>query len=666
MNETVLEVFKDYWHILIIGSLLFSISVGFIIKFILPACRLRKDLENTLAALRQINARSGGAVVELDEVAKEAMATEGLTHLWQEYTETLHPQKAIDALGQIKIVRWRATALAESFFTEQALVDTPLKTEFYKHLPGILTGLGIIGTFSGLILGLTKFDVSVDPAQAQTQLQELINSVGNAFIVSATAIALAMIFTWIEKSVVTARYKQVEGLCQLIDSFFHAGASEEYLERLVKASETSATQAAQIKDALVADLKQILSDLTTQQMEASARHTGQISVDVGKAIAESLGGPMEKISVAVDRVGANQGDAVNKMLTDVLVGFSAKIEEMFGGQLKGMGDLLDQTSRAMLSTAVKFEQLSANMDTAGKNVAEAMGERLKEAITSMEVRQEVLNRQMAEFVEQIRSMVTESQSQSSLKLQETLSKLGEQVATVVGQLQAQVKATADSQQEQSDRVAKQAGDAVLSISEQVEKLMAQSLETSRSLQASVISLSKATNDAITGLNTGAETLYVAASDFAKAGQGVAETMMASSTATQKIEIAAQTLFTAITATQQILQDYSKTRDVFSLMVSELKLTIESAKKEASLTTDVVSKLEAASTQLGVAQKQSEEYLKGVSEVLTKSHETFAESIGLTLRKGNAQFQKELEQAVSLLSGAIKDLGDTLDDLPGKR
>lgn len=666
MNDKfIIEIFNAYWPVLIIGALLFVIAIRFLAKFVIPACLLSKELGSALEALKKINARSGGVVVELDEIAREAMAPERLAHLWREYTETLHPQKEKDALGQVKIVRWRATALAESFFTEQVLVDTPLKTEFYKHLPGILTGLGIIGTFSGLILGLSKFDVR-DPSKAQEQLSALINSVGHAFIVSATAIALAMLFTLIEKSLVTARYKQVEDLCQLIDSFFHAGASEEYLERLVKASETSATQAAQIKDALVADLKQILCDLAAQHMEASAKHTGQISVEVGKAIAESVGGPIKDISDAVKLVGTNQGDAVNKMLIDVLANFSTKMEEMFGGQLKGMSDLLQQTSQAMMSTASKFEQLSVNMDSAGKGAAEAMGERLNQAITSMEARQQILNKQMGEFVEQIRAMVTESQTQASQKLQETLSKLGDKVSDVVGQLQTQAAATADSQEKQSDRVAKQAGDAVLTLSGQVENLMAQSLETSRSLQTSVASLSKATGDAIAGMNSGAETLYVAAADFAKAGQGVAETMIASSAATEKIHTAAQTLFTAINATQQILQDYGKTRDVFALMVSELKSTIESAKKEASMTEDIVAKLEAASTQLGTAQKQSEEYLKGVSEVLVKSHETFAESIGLTLRKGNAQFQKELDLAVGLLSGAIKNLGDTLDDLPGKR
>ena len=120
-----------------------------------------------------------------------------LARIWAEYAETLHPQAGT---GDERTTRWRATTLAETFFTEQALVDSPLKTEFYKHLPGILTGLGIIGTFTGLIIGLIHFDVSLDPTQAQSQLRNLINSVGHAFFVSAVAISLAMLFTWIEKS----------------------------------------------------------------------------------------------------------------------------------------------------------------------------------------------------------------------------------------------------------------------------------------------------------------------------------------------------------------------------------------------------------------------------------------------------------------------------------
>lgn len=85
-----------------------------------------------------------------------------------------------------------------------------------------------------------------------------------------------------------------------------------------------------------------------------------------------------------------------------------------------------------------------------------------------------------------------------------------------------------------------------------------------------------------------------------------------------------------------------------------------------MTADIVAQFQAASAQLGTAQKQSEEYLKGISEVLAKAHQSFAENVERTLRQGNGQFHQELSQAVGLLSGSIKNLGDMLDDLPPKK
>jgi DNA anti-recombination protein RmuC len=675
MNDFAI-LLNQPWYVLVVGSLLTVISAGFLGRFVWPAWRLGRELGKSVKALASIKKRVDGNVVELDDIAREAMLMPMLSHLWGEYAATLHAERKIDDAGQSRIVRWRATSMAATFFTEQAIVGTPLKTEFYKHLPGILTGLGIIGTFLGLILGLRNFDVS-NPSQAQIQLQSLFDSVGHAFYVSAGAISLAMLFTWIEKSIVTARYRQVEELRQLVDGMFDAGAGEEYLERLVKSSETQATQASQIKDALVADMREILTTLTSrqvetqtrlfnEQMEAQARQTGQISQEIGKAIADNLGGPMQDIAAAVKSVGASQGDAVNKMLTDVLASFAARMEDMFGGQMRGMTDLLKETSEAMRSTAAKFGELAINMDSAGKGAVEAMAERLNHAITSMEARQQIMNKQMGEFVEQIHTMVSESQTESGRKLQETLAAVGEQVAGVVEELRRQAEQAAENQGSRQQRFEKSTGEVIGSLSAQMEALLSQSVETNRSLQDTVAKLSAATSKAITDMNAGAETLYVAASDFAKAGQGVTDTMRASSDAVGLIRDASGTLASATGATKDVLADYARTRDAFVTMVGELKIVMENAKREASMTSEIISKMEAAAAQLGTAQRQSEDYLKGVNEVLVKVHDSFSENVHRTLREGNRQFQQELRDAVNLVSGAIKDLGDTLDDLPTKR
>lgn len=658
---------KEYWHIGIVAILLVVIGLNFFVNFVGHSRKLKKELRSSLDALRAIRSEAnGGDIVELSEIESRVMAAPTLKHLWREYCKTLHSQTEDDELGQRRIVRWRATALAETFFTEQAIVESRLNTEFYKHVPGVLTGLGIIGTFLGLIRGLISFDVSLDPTKAQEQLRNLVNSVGHAFFVSALAIGLAMLITWVEKSLVTARCRQVEELRELIDSLFKGGAGEEYLEKLVASSENAATQSAQIKDALVADLKEILTTLATQQMEAQAHSVGQMSVDVGKAISESLRGPMDAITNAVQGVSSNQGDAVNKLLSDVLTSFASQMREMFGGQLDGMSELMVKASESMQATAIQFGQLAANMDAAGTNTVDVMGERLGKALEAMDARQAAMNAQMGAFVEQIKALVSESQTESSQKLKDTLTTVGDQVTGVVEQLRRQAEQAAESQGERHARFEQTTSQAVGSLSGQVEQLLAQSMETNKSLQNTVASLSQATDKAITGMNSGAETLLVAATDFAKAGQGVSETMRASSAATEAIKAASTQLTMSTDGARAIIADYGKTRDTFAVMISELKTTFENAKRDASMTSEIIGRIETAAQHLAIAQKQSEEYLQGVSEVLVKAHESFRDNIELTLREGNRHFQSELSGSVQLLSGAIKNLGDAVDDIPARR
>jgi len=99
------------------------------------------------------------------------------------------------------------------------------------------------------------------------------------------------------------------------------------------------------------------------------------------------------------------------------------------------------------------------------------------------------------------------------------------------------------------------------------------------------------------------------------------------------------------------------------MVGELKLTVENAKRDAAMTSELISRIQAATKELGAAQQQSEGYLKGVSAALVGAHESFRDNIDKTLGEGNRKFQKELSDSVGLLSSAIKNLGDVLDAIP---
>lgn len=654
----------EHWDITLVGLVLVALSVDFFVRFYLRSRRLKVDLSDAIEALRAISSQKNGELIDLNAVKTKAMKSSALSHLWAEYAKTLHSQLGDeDELGQRKIQRWRSTALADAFFTEQAIVDSRLKTDFFKHLPGVLTGIGIIGTFAGLIKGLVNFNVSVDPGAAQQQLQGLVQSVGYAFYVSASAIFLAMLFTWVEKTLVTARYGQVEELRELVDSLFKGGAGEEYLQGIAESTQDAASHIKHLRDTLVVDLKEVLTTLTAKQIEAQAQHTGQMSIDVGKAISDAIAEPMAAITNAVNRVSGSQGEAINKLLTDVLASFSAQMQELFGGQMRGISEVLRQASESMKESALQFGQLASNMDAAGTNTVNAMGDKLSKALDAMDTRQSAMNARMSEFVEQIRDLVSQSQSETSQKLQEALSTVGMQVAGVVETLRKQAELADAAQGDRNRRFEESTGRAISSLSEQVEQLLGQSMETNKSLQVSVAALASATDRAISGLNAGAETLYVAASDFAKAGNGVTDTMKLAGTTAESLRSSSTQLAAATDGARGIIADYARTRDVFATMVAELKLTVENAKRDAAMTSELISRIQAATKELSSAQQQSEEYLKGVSAALVGAHESFRDNIDKTLGEGNRRFQKELSDSVGLLSSAIKNLGDVLDDIP---
>ena len=471
MTPELTTLFASILH-WVVGGMLGIALLFFVFQFLVPGFRVGGELRRVRANLSAMKA--SGPVLDLDRVRSEAMVSTALHRCWDEFRDTLHGQKQPSRQGVLEVTRWRATAAANAFFTDQALVDAPLRTEFYKHLPGILTGIGIIGTFSGLILGLQAFgrvDLG-DAEKARLGLQALLGTVGGAFVVSGAAIALAMLLTTIEKIVINGLYTRLESLCGVIDSLFEAGAGEDYLQRLVEAAETSATQATQMKESLVTDLKQVLTELTQQQIATMTSTSSQLGQAITTSLEDGLKEPLARISEAVQTVGASQGDAVNKLLTDVLSSFTAQMENMFGGQMRGMGEMLTQTASTIQQASQRFEQLIGQVQQAGSGATEAMAEAMGDAIARMHAGQSEANEQMRAFVELMKQSVAKGQSESAELTMSMMKELSESTSALVKGLQDQAR---NAQQDHSK--------AQLEAAEQMRAVVQQLKETAAQGQA---------------------------------------------------------------------------------------------------------------------------------------------------------------------------------------
>lgn len=646
---------------LILGILLFISAI-----FFLRGIWYRLRLGWLVRKIRKTNTKDN------HDLLIKTFPTRQLQHLWKEYNETLHPQhEEVD--GQLKTVAYRSTTPAEMYFNEQYVVDNYLRTEFFKHFPGVFTGLGIVATFAGVMKGLKAFSVSENPETVRNSLETLMQHVGTAFVMSATAISLAMLFTLFERFLLSSLYKTVEKISQAIDSHFKSGVDAEYMSRLVEASESSASQAKILKDSLVNDLKTVLQELTQSQIEAgrtlhneqintSKENNQNLSEGIANSIEKSLKQPLDEIASSVRTATSDQSNATIEMLSDIMVQFSQRLNDLFGGQINGINELNKQTADSMQDAVTSLKVLLERIEDSGKRTTDDMATKIAASIQAMEERQSSINEQTQEFVNQISKLVENSQSETQQKLQDTLASIEEGMKSMLENINNSHLESAKHNQAREQKMTENTSNFITQMTGSVENAIQVISNASETMAQSVNSLSNTTKISVDKMNEGADKLGTAASSFALAGNSVSKIFEQTDSIGQKLTQASNSISTSTNSLQSALKDYSSQQEAMKSILSEVNELIEIAGNEARISSEIINRIEESSNKLKTAQLEVDEYLEGVSEVLEKSSDSFSNAVVNTLNKVNNDFHESLSSAVGMLSSTIEELEASLGNI----
>lgn len=147
----------------------------------------------------------------------------------------------------------------QSFLNEDA-IETFVHRSVLESVPDILTSLGILGTFIGLVMGLREFDPS-GYEQMTGSVTPLINGIKVAFITSIYGIALSLSFSFNLRS-------EFSGLSSALDDFLDA--FYQYVQPPYEVDSLSKLMAQQKdQEALVHDLTGIFVEQMAQSFEQS-------------------------------------------------------------------------------------------------------------------------------------------------------------------------------------------------------------------------------------------------------------------------------------------------------------------------------------------------------------------------------------------------------------
>ncbi|WAU72344.1 anti-phage ZorAB system protein ZorA [Acinetobacter sp. TR11] len=671
--------FLQNYFIIPVGMLIFVLWIGFKFysKYIKPAKNLSEQLSVLINALKGLDKNSSLNKNSLD--AKFENDTP-LNHAWLNYKNSFHDiYETLD--GEDVLVSSRATVSSDVFFSQAVIVDTPLRVEFYKHLPGIITGVGIIATFAGLLFGLLAFDPAGDPAKVQDSLGLLLGGVSEAFMASALAIGTAMIITWREKSWLRQCYEQLETLTTEIDKLFETDSSgEEYLAKLLKSSQANETNARQLKDSLVNDLKVMMTNLVeenkknqiafaAQLSESYAKSSQDMATQIGQSITDTLQAPLDKIASSVQQVSGDQGSAVQELMTDVLTAFLSKLESTFGSQMTGMNEMMTQSVSAMKEMQLGFSQLLTDMKINSETSTKTLEMQMSKMIEDIQQKQNAMSDQMNLMVDHLSQGAAKIGEQGQHAIEQLNGKVSELMGNLGGTM-SELMSDITKQRMEQDRVIlenqqklhEQSSALIDNLGAEIKDLIAHSQNAIQVYKENIQKLSQVTTDSITGMNNGAEKMRLASEQFNTAGSSLITVTDKTSQLIAEVSTTSTHLTSASSNLISLLKDYKDSQESVKQAISTLDGLIKQAQSEAGMSTRMLEDMNHMTNALNQVKKEMEDYLEQVSDVLVKSFESFDSSVETSLNHSLGAFDNTLDQAVKRLATGVEGLGSFVEDL----
>ncbi|MGD9853054.1 MAG: hypothetical protein AB7T38_17535 [Nitrospirales bacterium] len=146
--------------------------------------------------------------------------------LWGQYRRTL----MLEHVPWFLEPRIFGTRRAAEVFTQDALFASHVNLGFYRHLPSLITGFGLLLTFLALLIGLGKLHAEGGEIVG---IQGLINGLAGKFLTSIVGLSMAQLFLLIERPVISRLTSTHQKFLERIDRLFSRKTVESMMEELL-------------------------------------------------------------------------------------------------------------------------------------------------------------------------------------------------------------------------------------------------------------------------------------------------------------------------------------------------------------------------------------------------------------------------------------------------
>ena len=585
-----------------------------------------------------------------DENIAESIKTSKLSDLWEEYEKTL----VYDVDGQKKT----NNLSSEVFSIHKITRNSNLNLRIVDAASGTLVGLGLLGTFLGLTLGIRDFDTA-NVQNIQSSIQSLLDGMSTAFLTSLLGMGLSIIYTLVEKRCRNLLLSSQTDLSDRLDREFYID-DQQLLLNLLQPQLTFVNDSGENIPISLA-IRDILKE-NEQQSKALKSFSTDLAMQLNDGFDEILSRQMQaKIIPLMENIDTStknliehidqMSDAVTTPATDLI------------------GAVIDELKKSMSSLITEFR---SNISSSASHELEQLVVSLSEATNSMGMfpkNMENVTSILQVTIAEVKDAISEITSTSANTNASAMKQMQEQIAFATGAISnamTEVKEIMSSLTQTSEKSGQEMITKMAAASEQMGTFLNGVMaNVSESVQLSMKSITDDISDKQTGLmalqdSTMSETEKLL-NQF-NTGLERLEKMNKYITGTMNTFQQAQGQITGSTAhLQSITSDMKTAIEVFHKVQNEYTGNMTELQKRTQQAIDSVVTLLDDSGQLSEDYIEKFETIKsglaGIFAQIQKGLTEYSQTMQASTQKYLEQYSMNLTKTTDALAGTIQQQGE---------
>ena len=373
-------------------------------KLAYEARSLRSVLRNVIDEIRGLGEKDGFARA-FEQYNKRVEAAFGLP--WTEFVETL----VLPEPGSSDPIR--NTGEVSRYLNDTTIIFPRIPFGFYQSVPNLLTGLGILGTFIGLAVGVGSASSGLSSGSQQAitaSLQQLLDGASLAFLTSIFGIFCSILFVPVDRFFSRKLHLAVDEWVGSIESRLERVTPEGVALKQLEQARRAVTQLERFNTDLIFSLEKALDE----------------------KIAGRLSPQLERLVEAVDGLRMDRSTDAGQMIDQALGRFTQAMQERAGSQFEEMASIVAGLNRTLKNSADGLAQSQKDIRSTLDSLLSAIEKSMHAGADAMtETMQQSLDdftRVIAEASGQLAERLTSSSTAAAAKLQGTVSSATQELA----------------------------------------------------------------------------------------------------------------------------------------------------------------------------------------------------------------------------------------------